>query len=95
MNENTNLDEELITEIVNAITILQEETIDQVLKLGRLVSFNWSIRNNINNKDIDKVNRLFVELEFSIKKPDLTITNHTFSLSLPEFRVKNSFNIKS
>ena len=89
LNESTNLDEDQISEIISAINILKEETVDNVLKLGRLISFDWSIRNNISNKDIDNINRLFVELKFSVKRSDLAIVNQTITLSLPEFKVKS------
>ena len=89
LNESTNLDEEQITEIVNAVNILKEESVDNVLKLGRLISFDWSIRNNLSNKDIDNINRIFVELKFSVKRSDLAIVNQTITLSLPEFKVKS------
>jgi len=92
LNESTNLDEEQITEIVNAVNILKEESVDNVLKLGRLISFDWSIRNNLSNKDIDNINRIFVELKFSVKRSDLAIVNQTITLSLPEFKVKKQNN---
>ena len=87
LNESTNLGDDQIGEVLKAVNILREDSIDSVLKLGRLVSFDWSIRNNINNKEIDNINRLFVELKFSVKRSDLAIVSHTLSLSLPEFKV--------
>ena len=87
LNESTNLGDDQIGEVLKAVNILREDSVDSVLKLGRLVSFDWSIRNNISNKDIDNINRLFVELKFSVKRSDLAIVSHTLSLSLPEFKV--------
>lgn len=87
LQENTLLTEDHINEINNAINTHKEDKTEKVLSLGKLISLNWNIKNNISNKDIEEINRLFVELDFKIQRSDLSIENHSLSLSLPEFKV--------
>ena len=51
------------------------------------MSLDWNIKNMIGNKELNEVNRLFVELILKIQKTDLKIETHSLSFSLPEFKV--------
>ena len=60
-----------------------------MLSLGKLIKYDWTIKNNLQTNDHKDLNKLFIELTLSIEKNDLSKENIQLTLSLIEFRVFN------
>jgi hypothetical protein len=85
------LSDDHTAQILAAVANQKEDNkIEKIFSLGKLVSLDWNVKNHIGSKDMNSINRLFVDLVFKIQKNNLAIESHSISLSLPEFKVISS-----
>mmetsp|Transcript_34198 Transcript_34198/g.39910 ORF Transcript_34198/g.39910 Transcript_34198/m.39910 type:complete len:197 (-) Transcript_34198:91-681(-) len=85
--ESTPINEEYTEQIIEAYeSTKNRQTTSQILSLGKLISFNWTIRNQIGSKNFSSLNKIFVELDFTVSKSKLTRESYSVTLTLPEFQ---------